>query len=1138
MTSNSNNNQPAPEEKKEEKKPLKFLFVSYEGLIGDLAWQVKKEGSEVKYYIRDKSEKDICDGFVDKCDDWKEFKDWADVICYHKDTRVLTRRGWVYFYELNEDDFVATLSREGYLEWQKPIKFIKKYFSGELISYKSEQICFAVTPKHNMYVRYRKRDRWDFSLVPIEEIYGKTHIEFKKDCKWIGNRIESIIIPAYIVKFECGKPKILREMIFEEKRYDAKLFMAFLGFYIAEGCVKFRNKRTNPTSVCIGQRKGEILNEFKEILEKLHIKYSVSKRKNNFYEIIINDCQLASYLLQFGHGAENKHIPDFFKELSVDLLVELYEWFKKGDGSSKYVCTSSRQLVDDLVEIGLKVNVILRILKKPPLRMKTGYLCREHYVLIENRKKITPLIRDKKLWKKIPYNDFVYCVEVPNHIIYVNYKDAMMWCGNCFDDIGFGQIADELRKNGKLVVGGTPFTDRLEDDREFGQDELKKAGVNTLPHWDFVGFDDAIEFVKKNPERYVIKPSGRAQNEKELTFVGQEEDGNDVLNVLEHYKKNWSKKMSLQLQKFVQGVEVAVGAFFNGKEFVQPIFINFEHKKLFPGGLGPNCGEMGCYDDQTEVLTREGWKLFKELSYGDEICTLNPSSFAVEYQTPSAIVEYEHHKKMVDISNRAVSLTVTPDHNMFGMEGETYRTGGDRWRFVKARELTTKFVVPRTGKWEGIDEEYFCLPEYIYSRGTGHSCVVQLQEIKIKMDFWLEFLGFYLSEGYSSGKHVTIAQMKEKTRVEALEIIKRLPFKAVSCKDGLVIYNSQLATYLKQFGKAPQKWIPRYVKDASPRQIKLFLDAFALGDAYHYKNGYRVFYTSSKRLADDIQELLLKIGRVGLIKARKPRKGRIGDRVITSENLQYEVIERVQKTVSWLDARDRREIPYSGKVYCAEVPNHIMYVRKSGKPVFCGNTLGLWAPPNKLFNETLLKMKPVLEASGYSGYFDLNCIVNSRGIFPLEFTARPGYPTISLQIEGVTSSWSEFLRSLATGEATELKTKKGFQVCVVVAVPPFPFTDPNSFKKYSEDATILFKKPNLDGVHLGDVKLVEDDWRLAGQSGYALIVTGSGTTVDDARKQVYSRVRNIMIPNMFYRTDIGEQWPVSSDMLYTWGYLY
>ena len=35
----------------------KFLFVSLTGLIGDIAWQVVKEGHEVKYSIDDPEEK-------------------------------------------------------------------------------------------------------------------------------------------------------------------------------------------------------------------------------------------------------------------------------------------------------------------------------------------------------------------------------------------------------------------------------------------------------------------------------------------------------------------------------------------------------------------------------------------------------------------------------------------------------------------------------------------------------------------------------------------------------------------------------------------------------------------------------------------------------------------------------------------------------------------------------------------------------------------------------------------------------------------------------------------------------------------------------------------------------------------------
>ncbi|HXW36543.1 MAG TPA: hypothetical protein VEJ36_01375 [Nitrososphaerales archaeon] len=363
-----------------------------------------------------------------------------------------------------------------------------------------------------------------------------------------------------------------------------------------------------------------------------------------------------------------------------------------------------------------------------------------------------------------------------------------------FDDVGFGPKADQLRKEGKFVVGGSAYTDRLEFDREFGQSELKQAGVNILPSWNFQSFDEAAELVRANPDRYVLKPSGKAQNEKELLFIGQDEDGKDLLLVFEHYKNNWSKKIKeFLVQKYAEGVEVAVGAFFNGKDFVLPVNVNFEHKRLFPNELGPSTGEMGT----------------------------------------------------------------------------------------------------------------FCY----------------------------------------------------------------------------------------------------------------------------------------------------------------------------------------------------------------------------------------WTRSNPVFENTLLKMKEKLAASGYVGYIDINCIANGRGIWPLEFTSRFGYPTISIQMEGITSEWGAFLADMAQGKETSLKTKKGYQVGVVVAIPPWPFEDEKAFKKYSEGATILFRKQNLDGVHIGEVKLEEGDWHIAGTSGYALVITGSGPTVADAIRETYQRVRNVMIPNMFYRDDIGQRWIHDSDMLLSWGYL-
>ena len=60
----------------------KFLFVSIDGLIADIAWQVVKEGHPVKLFVESQSEREIADGFVPKTDDWEKDVSWADVIVF------------------------------------------------------------------------------------------------------------------------------------------------------------------------------------------------------------------------------------------------------------------------------------------------------------------------------------------------------------------------------------------------------------------------------------------------------------------------------------------------------------------------------------------------------------------------------------------------------------------------------------------------------------------------------------------------------------------------------------------------------------------------------------------------------------------------------------------------------------------------------------------------------------------------------------------------------------------------------------------------------------------------------------------------------------------------------------------------
>ena len=168
---------------------------------------------------------------------------------------------------------------------------------------------------------------------------------------------------------------------------------------------------------------------------------------------------------------------------------------------------------------------------------------------------------DDKPSKEIGYGFVQKVTQWEKH---VDWADVIV-----FDYTGWGKIAGELRRKGKLVIGGTEYTDKLELDRNFGQSELKKHKIKVIPSEEFTSFNDAIQYIEKHPNTYVIKPCGETQELKQLLFVGIDDEGLDVIRVLRAYEKSWGDEFgNFQLQRRVKGVEVSIAAFFNGNEFI------------------------------------------------------------------------------------------------------------------------------------------------------------------------------------------------------------------------------------------------------------------------------------------------------------------------------------------------------------------------------------------------------------------------------------------------------------------------------------------------------------------------------------------------------------------------------------------
>lgn len=164
---------------------------------------------------------------------------------------------------------------------------------------------------------------------------------------------------------------------------------------------------------------------------------------------------------------------------------------------------------------------------------------------------------------------------------------------------------------------GYAFGEALEQDRGYGKKLFEHFKIgNKLETKEFKNVEEAKKYLLEHSGPFVIKPESDDQVESSLTLVGEMINNEDAILYLDSLIERPDAKRikKIEIEKRVRGVEIACSVWFNGKDFLDRVNINFEHKKfatgnsLFPEGLGFNTGEQGTmmiYQDLDNKLFRE-----------------------------------------------------------------------------------------------------------------------------------------------------------------------------------------------------------------------------------------------------------------------------------------------------------------------------------------------------------------------------------------------------------------------------------------------------------------------------------------------------------------------------------------------------
>lgn len=739
--------------------------------------------------------------------------------CYHPNTEVLTKVGWKKINNISNVDLICSLNpTSNLIEYVKIDKIHKYPYEGDMYHISGRSTEQLVTPNHNVYLRFEKRNNYEFVRADeIPRVY-----RLKNQGIWIGKNDNTIKIGGEF--------------------FESRSFLEFFGLFLGDGYTVSRVAQPwKQDYFGFHVKKNRKIISIRNCLIGLGVKYTENFSKTTGYTTFyIYNKHLLEYLKQFG-GAREKYIPNEFLDFDSSLLENLYigmintDGNKQRSGQEEYFSSNSR-LIDDFQRLCLHTGRSGTIGVRPPRDVViNGNLVTQNgpaYVVsvLKSDKELYLEKIDHKSGKQsvatLNYGGNVYCLELEkNHILLTRLKGKSVWSGNSWDAPGDGTLK---------------------------------------------GFQEWTEKWAKEALR-VTKPGGHLVN------FGS----------------------SRTYHRMACGIEDAGWDIRDSLQYV-----------------------YGCLDSKTEILTKNGWKKYTDISKGELVACWDSNTGEVFLDQIRDIYIYKYNGDLISIKNQDVDLLLTPNHRVYNKKR-------------RQKMINKKYIYNIDESWTVIDadniyKEYrdTFIPLSGWSNGKG-----------IGGEDYAAFLGWIWSEGHFDDKYskdnprggngVRIYQTSTNSDyVEEIQnLIDKLELKHKRYDYVRTYKGKKFILYTWFFSGEISKIVRNLLIDKKPsweliwnmtlEEKVAFTDAAWKGDGARRNRGR--FY--QKDDTKEIYQVLLHLtGKRGWI---NPKKNVVGCE---------------SKTTTQVIKRHKSKVKYNDNVWCVRVSSGAFLIRRNGKISITGNS--------------------------------------------------------------------------------------------------------------------------------------------------------------------------------------------------------